>query len=242
MRPNRLSPAPLALCLIALAACGDGAGPPTAGTPEAPVPGVATGPAEPAAEPPGSPLQASLSVVSAEPTMRYPKALWTVELELANHGSEPVWFLVPEPPEFSPDLERQAWAIEAIRLGGSAAVTLVRISATHGLLAFRLAPRAALTVRGLSLESWHPEPVGTMEIWAVSEIRIDDRRLMGGWLGALDPTVSGTVEADAAAADESIYEWADPELRSHALAYAPRARWPLETGLDETNWPWRPSE
>jgi len=223
MSPRRGILTTLAVCLVALCACrGEPAGEFTAATV-------------------GSQLDAALAVVTAEPTLKYPRAIWVVELTLGNRSSMPMWFLVPEPPEFSPGLERGAWAVEAVRPGGQTTATLVRISATHGLVAFRLAPGARLTVRDLSLESWHPEPVPAIEIWAVSEILLDGRPLMGDWLGAVDPTLSGTIEAHGAS-EESVYEWVDPDLASHPLTYTPQARWTLDTGLDEESWPWRPRE
>jgi len=241
MRPRHGIFAVLPICLIALCACrGEPAAEPV--PPSEPASAGAQGtPAEVTAETLSSQLDATLAVVAAEPTLKYPRATWVVELTLANHSSLPVWFLIPEPPEFSPALERGAWAIEAVRLGGQPTATLVRISATHGLAAFHLAPGARLTVRDLSLESWHPEPVPAIELWAVSEILLDGRPLIGDWLGDVDPTLSGPIEVQGAA-EESLYEWVDPNLASHPLAYAPLVRWTLDTGLDEENWPWRPQE
>ena len=236
---RRSVPLAAALLFATLQACGERPGEDAMAAPERLEPSAAP----PAAAAPAerSQLGAALRVVSTEPTMRYPKATWVVELELANRSAAPLWFLVPEPPEFSPEIERGAWAIEAARWPGPPEATMVRISATHGLLAFRLAPDTEVTVRELSLDSWHPEVLPTVEIWAVAEILLDGRPLLSDWLGEVDPTLSGSLEVSGAA-EESVYEWVDPDLASHPLSYAALERWQLPTGQTEQNWAWRPRE
>jgi hypothetical protein len=74
MRPRHRLLAALPVCCIALSACG--------GQP-------AVDPAQRAESREAQP-EAALTVVSAEPTLKYPKASWVVELTLGNPSSAPV--------------------------------------------------------------------------------------------------------------------------------------------------------
>lgn len=183
------------------------------------------------------PEAVALTFVSHQPAMRFPKSFWTFDVKLANRSPDTRWFLIPDPPEKELELAREAHAIDVVALGsepgGGARVELLRISATHGLLALRLAPASEVVLRNLKLTSWDERPLESFEIWAARELRLDGRPLGGGELGLPEVLSTGSAEADASL-EREIGGWADPELASHPLAYQADERWRLAVASNPT--------
>lgn len=173
-----------------------------------------------------TPPEVALTLVSVEPGRRFPKSFWTFDVRLANRSPEARWLLIPDPPEKALELERAADAVAVVALAPSGVVRMLRISATHGLVALRLGPAAEVTLRNLRLTSWDERPLGSVEVWAARQLWIDGEPLGEEWLGVPGLLVTGSVTADAAV-EEEVGGWSDPELRGHPLAYPPDERWTL---------------
>lgn len=169
----------------------------------------------------------SLTVVSVEPGRRPPKSFWVFDVELANRGAEARWFLIPDPAEKSLELERGAHAIDVVSMGSEPAIRMLRISATHGLLALRLGPGSELQLRGLRLTSWDEEPLRSIEIWAVRELLFDGEPLGAEVLDLPDILFSGSAAADADS-PRKFHSWFDPQLASHELTYEADERWEVD--------------
>lgn len=183
----------------------------------------------------------SLRLVAAEPTLRFPKSVWTFDLRLANRGPVARWFLIPDPPEKQLGLERGADAVDVVAVGPAGArVFMLRIWATHNLLALRLAPGAEVELAGLALTSWQEEPLASIEIWAVRDLLLDGAPLGREHLGSAGVLVSDGVRADAGR-QERMHRWEDPEMAAHPLTYAPDERWLLAIEAGEIPPPWAPS-
>lgn len=180
----------------------------------------------------------TVRVVAVEPDRKFPKSLWTFDVGLENRGSEALWFLIPEPPERGFRLDHGAHALELVALGTEAStVKLLRISATHDLLAFRLAAGARLALRGLKLASWAEEPLERIEVWSAREILLDGRPLDAERLGGTDPLQVGQADVDATVSHQ-LYSWADPDFSPHPLAFPPSERWSLAVELGDLRPPW----
>ena len=179
----------------------------------------------------------ALELVAVEPSPRFPKSFWTFDVKLANRSDAARWFLIPDPLEKTLDLDRGADTIDVVALGSEARVRMLRIAATHNLVALLLGPRAEVALRNLKLTSWEERPVEAIEIWAVREILLDGEAIDAERLGGAGLLVTGSVEVDAGV-EEAHHGWLDPEMKAHPLSYQADQRWSLDVRLGDLPPPW----